>query len=81
MAFRRDGTFVMVRSVDARLEQTEEAFYRVRGDAPSIFVSDVFIRPVVHLVVIAIRQRTMESRRGIRHHVRIFCDHLFDDGL
>src|SRR5580658_5317320 len=70
---------VVIHAVYTTLENGKVAFDCVRRDANTVLVSDVFLRLMIHAVMLVRGQSARENTGAIRHYVRSLSNHVSHD--
>jgi len=72
---------MVINAIDSALQDSEKAFHGVCCDADAVFISHVFVRVMVHLIVLAAHQGSFERGRAVRHDVGVFRYHRLNNRL
>ena len=68
-------TDMVINPIDATLQQSKEALNAISRDADAVLIPSAFVHEMIHGIVLAAPESTLECRGAIRHHVGIFVNH------
>src|SRR5260370_21907153 len=72
---------MVVHSIDITLESRKVAFDCIDRDAHTILVAHIILSVVVYLIVLSTHCCTHQNSGTVRHEMRTFINHLFNNGL